>query len=208
MVAAGSRNPNSSSLLSYRETQMVSVLCLCVHNSARSQMAEAYFRKFGGDVFEVESAGLEPGKLNPFVVRALSEEGIDISGKNTQDVFLLFKAGKTYRYVVTVCSQEAADRCPIFPGRSEKLHWPFPDPSTFTGTDDEIMTGVRAVRDAIREKVRGFVADFSGNPTYSVMRDLLRSWVATTVTLSVTLRLDPRRTLRTAPSARISHMCN
>jgi arsenate reductase len=123
-------------------------------------MAEAYFQAFGGDIFEVESAGLEPGNLNPFVVRALQEEGIDISGKKTQDVFELFTAGRTYRYVITVCSREAADRCPIFPGRSEKLHWPFPDPSTFTGTDDEIMTGVRSVRDAIREKVRGFVADF------------------------------------------------
>ena len=136
---------------------MVSILCLCVHNSARSQMAEAYFRKLGGDIFEVESAGLEPGKLNPFVVRALREDGIDISGKKTQDVFALFTAGRTYRWVITVCSREAAERCPIFPGLSEKLHWPFPDPSTFTGTDDEIMARVRDVRDAIREKVRGFV---------------------------------------------------
>lgn len=139
---------------------MVSVLCLCVHNSARSQMAEAYFRAFGGDLFEAESAGLEPGKLNPFVVRALQEEGIDISDKKTRGVSELFKAGRTYRYVITVCSREAADRCPIFPGRSEKLHWPFPDPSSFTGTDDEIMAGVRSVRDAIREQVREFVADF------------------------------------------------
>jgi arsenate reductase len=123
-------------------------------------MTEAYFRAFGEDIFEVESAGLEPGKLNPFVVRALQEGGIDISGKKTQDVFELFKTGRSYRYVISVCSQEAADRCPIFPGRSEKLHWPFPDPSTFTGTGEEIMTGVRSVRDAIREKVRGFVADF------------------------------------------------
>ncbi len=139
---------------------MISVLCLCVHNSARSQMAEAYFHRFGGDIFEVESAGLEPGRLNPFVVRALQEKGIDISGKKTRDVFELFKAGKTYRYVITVCSREAAERCPIFPGRSEKLFWPFRDPSTFTGTDDEIMMEVRSVRDAIREKVRAFVADF------------------------------------------------
>ena len=139
---------------------MVSILCLCVHNSARSQMAEAYFRKLGGDIFEVESAGLEPGKLNPFVVRALREDGIDISGKKTQDVFALFTAGRTYRWVITVCSREAAERCPIFPGLSEKLHWPFPDPSTFTGTDDEILAGVRDVRDAIKEKVRGFVESF------------------------------------------------
>ena len=136
---------------------MMNILCLCVHNSARSQMAEAYFRKLGGDLFEVESAGIEPGKLNQFVVRALLEDGIDISGKKTQDVFALYKAGRTYRYVITVCSREAAERCPIFPGLSEKLHWPFADPSTFTGTDDEILARVRDVRDAIREKVRGFV---------------------------------------------------
>jgi arsenate reductase (thioredoxin) len=139
---------------------MVSVLCLCVHNSARSQMAEAYLRLFGGDIFEVESAGLEPGKLNPFVVKALREEGIDISGKKTQDVFELFKAGRTFRYVITVCSAEAAERCPVFPGRSEKLRWPFPDPSTFTGTDEEIMAGVRSVRDAIKDRVRDFVSGF------------------------------------------------
>jgi arsenate reductase len=122
-------------------------------------MAEAYLRLLGGDLFEVESAGLEPGVLNPFVVRALKEEGIDITGKKTQDVFALYKAGRTYRYVITVCSREAAERCPVFPGRSEKLHWPFPDPSTFTGTDEQVMTAVRALRDEIREKVGQFVAE-------------------------------------------------
>jgi arsenate reductase len=142
---------------------MIRVLCLCVHNSARSQMAEAYFRKFGGDFIDVESAGLEPGVLNPLVVTALREDEIDIAGKKTQDVFLLYKAGRTYRYVVTVCSKEAAERCPIFPGRSERLHWAFPDPSAFTGTDDERMAQVREVRDAIREKVRGFVEELRAN---------------------------------------------
>lgn len=136
---------------------MTSVLCLCVHNSARSQIAEAYFRKFGGDFIEVESAGLEPGVLNPLVVRALREDGIDVAGKKTQDVFALYRAGRTYRYVVTVCAKDAAERCPIFPGRSEKLHWPFPDPSTFVGTEDERLAQVRTVRDAIRDKVRSFV---------------------------------------------------
>ena len=135
---------------------MSSVLFLCVHNSARSQMAEAYLKKFGGDAVLAESAGLEPGKLNPYVVRALREDGIDISGKQTRSVFDLYKAGKTYRYVITVCSKEAADRCPIFPGRTERLHWPFPDPSTFTGSEDAIMAQVREVRDAIKEKVHAF----------------------------------------------------
>ncbi len=74
---------------------MVSVLFLCVHNSARSQIAEAYLRKLGSGGFSVESAGLEPGTLNPFVVKALAEDGIDISAKKTQSVFDLYKAGRT-----------------------------------------------------------------------------------------------------------------
>jgi arsenate reductase len=142
-----------------RGAPMSSVLFVCVHNSARSQMAEAYLKKLGGESFRVESAGLEPGTLNPHVVRALQEDGIDISSKKTQGVFDLFKAGRTFRYVVTVCSKEAADRCPIFPGRAERLHWPFPDPATFTGSDEEIMAKVREVRDAIKERVRLFIRE-------------------------------------------------
>ena len=137
---------------------MTKVLFLCVHNSARSQMAEAYLKKLAGDRFATESAGLEPGKLNPFVVRVLAEEGIDIAEKETQSVFDLFKSGKRYEIVVTVCDKEAAERCPIFPGLSEKLHWPFPDPSHFTGTDEEIMARTREVRDLIRTAVGEFVA--------------------------------------------------
>jgi len=137
---------------------MTKVLFLCVHNSARSQIAEAYLHRFGGADFEVESAGLEPGKLNPFVVRALAEDGIDISGKTTQGVFELYKAGRRYDYVVTVCSREAADRCPIFPGITQRLHWPFPDPADFVGTEEQVMAQVREVRDAIKEKVREFAA--------------------------------------------------
>jgi arsenate reductase (thioredoxin) len=136
---------------------MLKVLFLCVHNSARSQMAEAYCRMYGGDGFEVESAGLEPGVLNPYVVRALREDGIDIAGKDTMAVMDLWKAGKRFDYVVTVCSREAAERCPIFPGGGAKLHWPFEDPSTFTGTDDQIIERVRGVRDAIKARVRQFV---------------------------------------------------
>jgi arsenate reductase len=137
---------------------MASVLFLCVHNSARSQMAEAYLRKFAGDLFEAESAGLEPGTLNQHVVRALKEDGIDISSRKPRSVFDLYKAGRTYRYVITVCSREAAERCPIFPGGAERLHWPFADPSMFQGTDEQIMRQVRAVRDEIKEKVRAFAA--------------------------------------------------
>jgi arsenate reductase (thioredoxin) len=140
---------------------MNGVLFLCVHNSARSQIAEEYFRKFTSGTIPAESAGLEPGVLNPYVVRVLKEDGIDISGKKTQDVQELWKAGKRYRYVVTVCSREAAERCPIFPGVAEKFHWPFDDPSTFSGSDEEIMERVRRVRDEIRDKVREFAEDIS-----------------------------------------------
>lgn len=142
---------------------MLSVLFVCTHNSARSQMAEAYLRKLGGGAFQVQSAGLEAGKLNPYVVRALLEEGIDISGKKTNDVFLLSRQGLSFDYVVTVCSKEAADRCPVFPGRAARVQWFYPDPSTFAGTDQEIMHQVREVRDAIREKIREFIGSVKTN---------------------------------------------
>ncbi len=135
------------------------VLFLCVHNSARSQMAEAFLKSIAGDRFEAESAGLEPGRLNPFVVRAMAEIGIDISRNPTRSVFDLAAAGKRFDYVITVCSKEAAERCPIFPGKAEKLHWPFDDPSSFKGTDEEIMEKVHAVRDGIEEAVMRFVSD-------------------------------------------------
>jgi arsenate reductase len=122
-------------------------------------MAEAYLRKFGRDQFEVESAGLEPGKLNPYVVRALQEEGIDIFGKKTQAVSDLLKQGKSYDFVIAVCAKEAADRCPTFPGHAKRLVWSNADPSTFSGSDEKIMAQVREVRDAIKEQVRQFAVE-------------------------------------------------
>jgi arsenate reductase len=121
-------------------------------------MGEAFLKKYGEGRFEAESAGLEPGKLNPYVVRAMGEAGIDISANRTKSVFDLQKAGRTYDFVITVCSPEAAERCPVFPGRAEKIHWPFPDPSAMKGTDEEIMKGVREVRDLIERAVREFAA--------------------------------------------------
>jgi arsenate reductase len=121
-------------------------------------MAQAFLEKYGAGRFEVDSAGLEPGKLNPYVIRAMAEVGIDISGNPTKSVFDLFKAGKVFQIVVSVCSKEAAEKCPIFPGLSEKLHWPFADPSTFVGSDAEILAQVRQVRDQIDSAVQGFAA--------------------------------------------------
>ncbi len=134
------------------------VLFVCVHNSARSQMAEELLRKIAGDRFVVESAGLEPGTLNPYAVAALKEVGIDISGKETVSAFDLLKQGRYYTYVITVCDEASAETCPIFPGCRERFHWSFPDPSKFTGTDEEIMTRVREVRDQIGDKITEWVA--------------------------------------------------
>ncbi len=136
------------------------VLFVCIHNSARSQMAEAFLNQLGGDFFEAESAGLEPGKLNPFVVEVMKEIGYDISQNKTKSVFDLYKAGKTYDYVITVCDPEAAERCPIFPGKVERLHWGFKDPSSFQGTDEEKCAFTRTVRDEIQAAVEAFIKTY------------------------------------------------
>ena len=133
------------------------VLFVCVHNTARSQMAEAYLRRFAGDRFDVESAGLEPGVLNPIAVRAMADDGIDISQKVPRSVTDTYRAGRTFSHVIAVCSRAAERNCPAFPCPVRRLNWPFPDPARFTGTEDERLAKTIAVRDAIREKVRGFV---------------------------------------------------
>src|SRR5687767_6711498 len=101
------------------------VLFICSHNSARSQMAQAFLNDSCGDQFVAESAGLEPGTLNPLAIEAMVEVGIDISDQSTHSVWELFKAGRTYGYVITVCDESTAEKCPIFPGCSVRLHWSF-----------------------------------------------------------------------------------
>jgi arsenate reductase len=140
------------------------VLFICVHNSARSQMAEAYLKRFGGDRFEVESAGLEPGTINPLVVEVMKEEGIDLTGKETNSVFEFFKEGRLYSYVITVCSKEAEERCPVFPGVNRRLHWPFEDPSRFQGSREERLEKTRAVRDQIKARILEFIVGAEESP--------------------------------------------
>ena len=126
------------------------ILVLCTGNSCRSQMAEGFFRKFGGDSLEIFSAGLEPRGVNPWAVRVMSETGIDISGHNSKHLneFL----SRQFDYVITVCDN-AADRCPTFPGDAVRLHWPFDDPAAVTGSEAEILDEFRRVRDEIGQKV-------------------------------------------------------
>ena len=130
---------------------MKKVLFLCVHNSARSQMAAALLNRICGDEFAGESAGVEPSVVNPLAIEVMSEMGIDISGNKTRKAFDVFKSGTLFAYAITVCD-EAAERCPIYP-RAKMLHWNFPDPSAFTGTWEERVDQTRAVRDAIAKKI-------------------------------------------------------
>jgi arsenate reductase len=135
------------------------VLFVCIHNSARSQMAEAFLNKLGNGMFVAESAGLTPGTLNPNVVEALQEIGIDISAHGTQSVFDLFKQGRRYDAIVTVCDAASAEQCPIFPGKVKRIAWAFPDPSTIKGTKEEILQHTREIRDSIERKVADFISD-------------------------------------------------
>jgi len=129
---------------------------VCVHNSARSQMAEALLNEMCGDLFEAESAGLEPGTLNPLAIEAMREIGIDIGGKETRGVLDVIKSGQQFDCVITVCDESSAERCPIFPGGAQRAHWNFPDPSKFRGTWEERLEQTREVRDAIESKIEQF----------------------------------------------------
>lgn len=136
---------------------MTRVLFVCIHNSARSQMAEAYLNKFGGGELVAESAGFEPGSLNPVAVQAMQEEGIDISGNSCDGVFDFFKAGRRYNYIITVCDEGAAERCPIFPGVLHRIHWSFEDPSSLSGSEEEKLAKTRDIRNAIKVKTEKLV---------------------------------------------------
>jgi len=130
------------------------VLFICVHNSARSQMAEALLKHLAGERFEAESAGLEPGKLNPLAVEAMREVGIDISQNKTKSVFDFYKQGKRYDYVITVCDESQAGQCPIFPGAVKQIHWGFNDPSVLTGSWEDRLAKTREVRNQIEAKIK------------------------------------------------------
>jgi arsenate reductase (thioredoxin) len=141
-----------------------SVLFVCVHNSARSQMAEAFVNKWCADDFVAESAGLEPGTLNPLAVSTMMEVGIDISTVTTKSAFDLFKTGKRYSYVITVCDESSAEQCPVFPGGARRVHWSFPDPAGVAGSDEEKAEQVRSIRDSIRAQIATWCAEVCAEP--------------------------------------------
>ena len=122
-------------------------------------MAEAFLNKYGADKFEAESAGLEPGVLNPLVIKVMQEESIDISENETKSVFGFLKEDKTYDYVITVCDKTSGERCPYFPGKTNRMHWTFNDPSSLSGNEEEKLVKIRIIRNDIKEKIKEFIKD-------------------------------------------------
>jgi len=123
-----------------------SVLFLCTHNSARSQMAEGMMNHMHGDRYQAFSAGTEPGTVHPLTIKAMAEIGIDISAHRSKH--LREFAGQEMDLVVTVCDN-AREACPFFPGAKENRHESFPDPAAVGGSDDEKLAAFRVTRDAI-----------------------------------------------------------
>ena len=127
-------------------TQKKKILFICTHNSARSQMAEGYMNTKYGDRYEAFSGGTEATRVHPVAIGVMKEIGIDIAGHRSKLIDEFF--GKGIETVVTVCDS-AQKACPFFPGAKEEIHQSFPDPSGFSGSDEEIRAGFRTVRDEI-----------------------------------------------------------
>ncbi len=135
------------------------ILFLCTSNSARSQMAEAFMRKYGGDEFEVFSAGLEPKDIHPLAIQVMQEKGISLAGQYSKPLTLYM--GKVhFSYLITVCDN-AEQQCPIFPGMGTRLHWPFEDPAAFQGTPQDKIKKFRNIRDEIEVKVKEWLSEFN-----------------------------------------------
>jgi arsenate reductase (thioredoxin) len=137
------------------------VLFVCVHNSARSRMAEAFLNDLGGGRFLAESAGLDPRDINPLVVEVMQELGYDLAGRKGNSIFEFFKQGRLYDYVIYVCDKETEDRCPVFPGVRRTQNWPFPDPAKLEGTHEETLSEARKIRDAIKGKIESWIKERS-----------------------------------------------
>jgi len=135
---------------------MKRALFLCIHNSARSQMAEALLRHLAGQRFQVCSAGVRSGALHPLAVAAMGEVGIDISGQRSKNVDEY--AGSSFDYVITVCD-EAQEECPVFPAAGRQLHWSLPDPAAAQGDDTDRLDAFRQVRDDLDGRIRQFIRE-------------------------------------------------
>ncbi|MDR3667855.1 MAG: arsenate reductase ArsC [Ignavibacteriaceae bacterium] len=143
------------------------VLFVCVHNSARSQMAEAFLNHLGKGQFIAESAGLEPGTLNPVVVTAMELEGIDISGNKTKTIKSTLSSGKSFDYVITVCDESNAEKCPIVPGSGKRIHWSFDDPSAIEGPYIEKLNQTLLIMQQIKSRIEDWIAEIKTQNNFS-----------------------------------------
>lgn len=128
-----------------------SVIFICTHNSARSQMAEGLLRHLAGERYETFSAGTQATRVHPLASAAMAERGIDIS-QHTSDHIDKFMGGN-FDYVITVCDN-AKETCPYFPTNKTQWHWSFEDPSAATGTEEERLQKFREVREQIEKRLR------------------------------------------------------
>jgi arsenate reductase len=131
-----------------------SVIFVCFHNSARSQMAEAILRHLCPDEFSAESAGIEAGKLNPLAVQVMSEIGIDISANPTRRIFDVVRSGKVFWHVISLCDEASEGRCPVVLRYKERHHWPFADPAVLEGSAEERLAKTREIRDQIYTRIQ------------------------------------------------------
>jgi arsenate reductase (thioredoxin) len=134
------------------------VLFLCTGNTARSQMAEAFLKKYAGERFEVHSAGYAPKPINPYTIKVMEEAGFDLSGQHAKGV-RDFLGKKDIRFLIIVCDQ-AEKTCPkVFPGVLARLFWPFEDPAAFAGTEAEKLAKFRAIRDQINHRIQAWLQE-------------------------------------------------
>ena len=129
------------------------VLFVCSANTTRSQIAEALLKKYGGENFDSDSAGINPGVLNPLAVEVLKEdESIDISSKTTNKIIDFYKEGRHYHYVITVCDEASKEPCPVFPGLDGVLHWNISSPAS-NGSDEEKKAKIRVSKEEIKVNI-------------------------------------------------------
>ena len=137
------------------------VLFIGVRNSARSQMAEAFFNRFCEEEFEAYSAGLDPGILHPVTIEVMQEIGVDISGHKTRTIFDMFRSGRSFIHVVTIHDQTSSQRAPIFPGVTNRHQWDIPDPQLQRGSYEEKLARAREARDLLRARIEEWCAELS-----------------------------------------------
>lgn len=135
------------------------VIFICTHNSARSQMAEAFLKKFAGDHFDVYSAGFNPQPIHPYAIEVMKEIGYDISNQHPKDLWQLIKDNTFVGIAITVCNRKEEEECPTIPGVATRLYWNIEDPAAFKGTEEEKLQKFREARDQIQEDVKKFLRE-------------------------------------------------